>query len=59
MRAISFLLKREPMDLCSLYLQAEKALFLDSDSKHCGKALELVNLCLENKINLSSCVQTQ
>ena len=25
-----------------------------SDSKHCGKALELFDLCLENKINLSS-----
>jgi len=31
-----------------------ESLVFDSESKHCGKALELVNLCLENKINLSS-----
>ena len=29
-------------------------LIVKSDSKHCIKALELFNLCLENKINTSS-----
>ena len=31
-----------------------ESLVFNSDTKHCSKALELVNLCLENKINLSS-----
>lgn len=31
-----------------------ESLVFNSDSKHCSKALEFVNLCLENKINLSS-----